>query len=152
MRHTGDLHYAGVGTFKLVPADTDETVESLEATNFNVGYFIPGDEMHYPLYFYEIPEAGDYTYELSFDGDCEFIFPEDTGEVITFSEKDIEEAAEELQEDGGVDESADVPAGLDINTILLSGALCLLFVILLAVLVFAVIYFARKNKPAEKTE
>jgi hypothetical protein len=70
MQNTGNIHFKGVGEFALVSHENGSTAA---IRDMKIGYFIAGDEMHYPLEFTQPPPAGNYRARLTLLGeDCTY--------------------------------------------------------------------------------
>jgi len=70
MRNTGNIHFKGMGAFSL---RTPNGSTPLFLQDMNIGYFIAGDSMHYPLTIKDIPAARMYDAEVTIMGtDCGF--------------------------------------------------------------------------------
>jgi len=70
LQNTGNIHFKGVGEFALVSQENGSTAA---IRDMRIGYFIAGDEMHYPLEFTQPPPAGHYQARLTLLGeDCTY--------------------------------------------------------------------------------
>ncbi len=70
LQNTGNIHFKGVGEFALISPENGSTPA---IRDMKIGYFIAGDEMHYPLEFTQPPPAGNYQARLTLLGeDCTY--------------------------------------------------------------------------------
>lgn len=70
MHNTGNIHFKGMGAFSL---RTDNGSTPLLLQDMNIGYFVAGDSMHYPLILEDVPAARMYDAEVTVMGtDCDF--------------------------------------------------------------------------------
>jgi hypothetical protein len=70
MENTGNVHFKGSGEFSLDPSSGGN---SILRKKFDIGYFVAGDQMDYPLYLQLPPPAGTYDAYVSLQGeDCSF--------------------------------------------------------------------------------
>lgn len=68
MRNTGNIHFKGIGELALFSPETG-TAQTIR--DMNIGYFVAGDTMNYPLSFDQAPPPGRYEARLTLLGeDC----------------------------------------------------------------------------------
>ena len=149
MANTGNVHFKGHGEFNLYPLSEDSPI--LQRA-FNIGYFIAGDAVDYPLYFEDIPAEGSYRAEVIINGgDCEF--QSQFEQSIELSGEKIQQAADQEgrwadAEQGSLETPVQDFAWLDMLQTLWLVMLGLAGVALVAI-VFFIILSTRRRKEEE---
>jgi hypothetical protein len=94
MANTGNIHFRGRGTFVLWPVAGGEPVIDRP---FSIGYFVPADAIDYPLYFDQLPAAGEYEAKIRITGeDCSF--ESESSHRITITGEEAEQAEKEASQ------------------------------------------------------
>jgi len=145
MVNAGNLHFKGLGEFRLLPAGGGDPVLQ---RSFTVGYFIAGETIGYPLNFEALPPAGEYDAEVTLSGtDCEFnaLFTQ----PISISNELAADAAAEAERwslaDQGASTALDPSDGPILQTVLLISLVILVLILILLLLYVILIRWRRKG-------
>ena len=139
MLNAGNIHFKGLGVFILHPAAGGEPVLQ---RSFNIGYFVPGETLGYPLYFDTFPPAGEYIAEVALvGGDCEY--KTQFSQAISISTEQAALAAADAERWSPAEQQGDTMLR---NVYILLSCLVVLFLI---VIVLLVLIFRRKRKAEE---
>lgn len=133
MQNTGNVHFRATGEVIARPVGSAEPVAQ---GPFNVGYFIPGDAIEYPLALEPYPTAGDYEVEVRLASDCGF----ETSFVqpVSISRESVRQAAAEAEAREVTATVADEVAKMQAQAELIR-AVTLLVVVITGLLVVAVV-------------
>ena len=130
MQNTGNMHFNSTGEVIARPVGGGEPIAQ---KSFEVGYFIPGDTIEYPLFLEPYPTTGDYEIEVNLLTNCGFetVFTQ----PVSISEENVLQAAAQAQAEGqpsaASEEAAKIQAQAElIRSIgLLVGALVALIIV-----------------------
>ncbi|MBN1265113.1 MAG: hypothetical protein JXA25_06455 [Anaerolineales bacterium] len=152
MQNTGNVHFKGIGEFALVSLEDGSTAALHE---MKIGYFVPGDQMHYPLSFNQTPPPGEYQARVTLLGeDCVYqaVLSEDFSintDEYNFAEAEAvrwEQARQIPETSVQADEAATL---FDRIGLLFIGIALLILVLVLAG--YLIIAGQNKNKPGQGT-
>lgn len=143
LRNTGNRHFRATGDAIARPAGGGAPIAR---KSFNVGYFIPGDSIDYPLALEPYPAAGDYQVEVRLVTDCGYTASYQQG--VSISAANVQQAAAERvaeQPAATSDEAARLQAQAQLIQsigMLVGGIALLLLVAVVA------IFLLRRRQPA----
>lgn len=150
MANTGNVHFKGTGAFILRPLiGGDPVVER----SFQVGYFVSGDTIGYPLYFDSLPVAGEYTADVRVvGGDC--AFTTDFSQPVTISEEEFQRANEEAErwQKARDEAAAEAQAMSSVTELLKAAGTFLLGLAALASIGFLVFFVVSRRKKEGKQQ
>lgn len=148
MKNTGNIHFSGRGELRLTPSSGKEPSQRKE---FNLGYFIPGDMVNYPLYFDGIPPAGEYSAETVLIGEaCSFetVF----SQTLTITSQQANTAREEAERWDNASASTDEKTAKQLAAaeMIRSMGFLLLGLAMLFAVVFAICFVLKKERKKDR--
>jgi hypothetical protein len=142
MTNTGNIHFKGLGQFALRPSPEDDPTLLRE---FNIGYFVAGDSMNYPLSFDDIPPSGEYIADITLMGeDC--VFQGFNSQALTITKEEAQHAEEEAQRWALARATADKEAAQEIARAELFRSLANLMLALAGLILVVMIFFVVANR------
>jgi hypothetical protein len=139
MENVGNVHFRGEGEVEIRPVGSGQPVLQ---KSFEIGYFVAGDPLGYPIYFDSPPPDGEYEAHVAIRGtDCPFSTEYMQGMTITPNEAELAQReaekwarAEAAAHEAAAKELAQAEKLRSIGLLLLGSAALILIALLLVIL------------------